>query len=138
MQEFFKKVSVAYLAGALGGVAATFFQWLFEHWTLIKSPSWGAVAGSLGAEHWAAPVLKGSLWALLIVPLAMVLRIKQVAFGLIVSLLPSAYALLVQYPEQHHGFSVFSRDPQWALWVLLLNAIWGLVAGSIYLSHYKA
>jgi hypothetical protein len=138
MQEFFKKVSVAYLAGALGGLAAGFFLWIFEHWAIFKSPSWDAIIGSLGQVHWAEPALKGSLWALLIVPLAMVLRIKKIAFGLIVSLIPTAYTLLIVYPSQHHGFSVFSRDPKWAMLVVLLNAVWGLAAGSIYLSHYKA
>jgi len=138
MSELFKKFSVAYLAGALGGLAATFLLWAIGHWSLIASPVLAAVINSLAAEHWAAPVLKGSLWALLIVPLALVLRIKAPAFGLIISLVPSAYTLLVAYPRLHHGISPFVHDVRWAVMILIINAIWGLVAGGIYRSHYKA
>jgi len=138
MQEFFKKVSVAYLAGALGGLAATFLLWLIGHWALITAPVLATILNSLAAEHWAAPVLKGSLWALLIVPLALVLRVRALAFGLILSLIPSAYILLAEYPRQHHGISPFAHDVRWALLILILNAVWGWVAGGIYLSHYKA
>lgn len=138
MQEFFKKCSVAYLAGALGGLAATFLLWAIGHWHLLASPEITTLISSLSAEHWAAPVLKGSLWALLIVPLVLVLRVKSPAFGLILSLIPSVYTLLVVYPRQHHGFSPFAHDLRWAVLVLILNAVWGLVAGGIFRSHYKA
>jgi hypothetical protein len=138
MQEFFKKFSVAYLAGALGGLAATLLLWAIGHWSLLAAPVLAALVNSLAAEHWAAPVLRGSLWGLCMVPLALVLRVKALAFGLILSLIPSAYSLLVVYPRQHHGVTPFAHDVHWALLILLLNAVWGLAAGAIYRSLYKA
>jgi hypothetical protein len=137
MQELFKKFSVAYLAGALGGVAAGFLMWLFKHWKIFESPSLTVLTASLAAAPWAWFILKGSLWALILVPLAWILKVKNIFFGMILGLAPSVYSIWVVYPSQHHGLSAFSHEPKWFFMILVLNTLWGITASMLYLSHYK-
>lgn len=137
MQELFKKFSVAYLAGALGGICLALVFWLFAHWKGFQSFSPSFIAAGLNWSYLAPLVLKGSLWALLIVPFGAALKIRGAAFGLILSLLPSLYVLIYQYPKEHHGLSPFTQAPQHAVLILVGYAVWGLVAGGIYGGQYK-
>jgi hypothetical protein len=137
MSDLFKRFSVAYLAGALGGVALALVFWLFGHWGVFKPFSLAALGEAFTWSNLAPMILTGSLWALLIVPVAAVLKLKGAAFGLILSLIPSIYLLLVQYPAEHHGLSPFTQSPHRAILILVAYAAWGLVAGTIYGSQYK-
>lgn len=138
MQEFFKKCAVAYLAGALGGLAFGFLNWLLGQGDVLAALAWPRLFSAFTWAHIAKPVLQGSLWALLMVPAAMLLPLRGLIFGLLLSLIPSLYTLLVYYPRQHHGLSPFTSNFHYAVLVLILYAVWGIIAGSIYISHYKS
>ena len=82
-------------------------------------------------------ILKGSLWALLLVMLAPLFKARGVMLGITLSLLPSAYVLLIQYPAQHLGFFGMAKGSMTFVFVLLFNAAWGFIAGGIYANHYR-
>jgi len=137
MQDLFKRFGVAYLSGALGGLAYAVVAWLFSHWAFFKTFSLPMLSSGLTWNYAAPLILKGSLWALLLVPMAAILRVRGAVFGLIISLIPVAYVLLIQYPREHHGLLPWAQSPANALLVLVSFGVWGLVAGSAYISQYK-
>jgi hypothetical protein len=138
MFDLIKKISVAYFAGAVGGAGTALVSWLFGHPGVVKTLSVQPVLGAFAWPGIAGQLLVGSLWALMFVPLALVLRVRGVAFGVLASLVPIVYLLFVHYPHAHHGAAIISQAPQAALTIVLGYVAWGLLAGSLYISQYRS
>lgn len=137
MKEFFRKVAVAYLAGAIGGLAYALVAWLCHHSGLFKMFSVNMKVYQLTWPYLADRILYGSLWALLLVFIGPFLKAKGLISGLVLSLIPSAYVLFVHYPSQGLGFLGINKGVLTFIFVLLFNATWGFIAGGIYADHYK-
>jgi hypothetical protein len=86
----------------------------------------------------AGRILDGSLWALLIVLLSPLLKAQGAMLGLVLSLIPSAYVLLIYYP--YHGYGLFgnAKGVLTFMFVLIFYAAWGLITGMLYSSEYKS
>ena len=128
MRSLLRHVSVVFAAGALGGLANGLVVWAFGQWGIPQA------LGVKIAPDWSWPwlyprVVWGGLWGLLF--LLPVLRNRHLLAGLLYSLGPSAGMLLVVFPYQLDkgilGLDVGAATPAF---VLLYNAVWGLVAGA--------
>ncbi len=137
MRDLFNRFAVAYLAGAIGGLAYALVAWLCQQWGLFTLLAVKMSVLYLAWPYVAERMLKGSLWALLLVLLAPFMRARGALLGLVLSLLPSAYVLLIQYPSQHVGLFGMGKGTLTFLFVLLFNATWGFIAGGIYAQHYR-
>jgi hypothetical protein len=138
MREIYNRFAVAYLAGAIGGLAYALIAWLCDQWQLFEMLSVQMNVSHLSWPYLAERILKGSLWALLLVFVGPMFKARGALLGLILSLLPSAYVLFVYYPSQHLGFLGLSKGALTFFFVLLFNASWGFIAGGIYAYHYKS
>jgi len=139
MQAWFQRFGVAFLAGAIGGCAQALVHKLFESWQLVLTRSpWPVLAAGLRWHAVAPYVLAGALWGLLVVPLAALLRVRGLIFGLCLALVPALYALFWQYPRSHGGLSPFAASLGPALLILCGCAAWGLVTGALYQINYRA
>ncbi|MCK5242560.1 hypothetical protein KAR34_08925 [bacterium] len=138
MREIYNRFAVAYLAGAIGGLAYALIAWLCDQWQLFELLSVKMSVTHLSWSYLAERILKGSLWALLLVLLGPFFKARGALLGLILSLLPSAYVLFIYYPSQNLGILGFSKGALTFLFVLLFNACWGFIAGGIYASHYRS
>jgi len=123
-----RRLSLAFAAGAAGGVAASFALWL---------ASASGLAGALEvrvapafAAAWLLPrVLWGGVFGLLfLLPLA---SQRPVAQGLALSLVPSLLHFFTSLPRDA-GAGVLERDPVLAaaLLVVAVNAAWGVAAAA--------
>jgi len=137
MRDLFSRFAVAYLAGAIGGLAYALVAWLCGHWNLFTLLMVKMSVTSLTWPYLAERMLKGSLWALLLVLLAPFLRVRGALLGLVLSLLPSTYVLLIQYPSHQLGLFGLAKGPLTFLFVLLFNGTWGFMAGGIYAPHSR-
>ncbi|MCD4812244.1 hypothetical protein K8S19_00905 [bacterium] len=137
MREIYSRFAVAYLAGALGGLAYALTAWLCDQWQLFELLSVKMSVLNLTWPYLAERILKGSLWALLLVLVGPFFKARGALLGLILSLLPSAYVLFIYYPAHHLGIFGFSKGMLTFLFVLLFNAAWGFIAGGIYARHYR-
>ncbi|TVM35771.1 hypothetical protein [Oceanidesulfovibrio marinus] len=120
-----KRIILCLVAGALGGLANSIAVWLF-----------GAVGISQALGFMMAPALNigwllprlfyGALWGLLF--LLPFWERRWVLKGLLISLAPTAYMLLVVFPKLGKGMWGFGAGATAPLFVLFFNAIWGVVA----------
>ncbi|MBN1595857.1 hypothetical protein JW933_08025 [candidate division FCPU426 bacterium] len=138
MRDLFNRFAIAYLAGAIGGLAYALIAWLCDHWHLFKLFSVQMSVVYLSWPYLAERILKGSLWALLLVFLGPFFKARGALLGLILSLIPSAYVLLIYYPGQQLGFLGLAKGVYTFIFVLLFNAAWGFIAGGIYAHHYRS
>jgi len=137
MRELFNRFAVAYLAGAIGGLAYALVAWLCDQWQLFELLSVKMTVSHLSWPYLAGRIVKGSLWALLLVLAGPFFRARGALLGLVISLLPSAYVLLIYYPSHHLGVLGVAKGPLTFLFVLLFNAAWGFIAGGLYAGHYR-
>lgn len=138
MRELLKRLAMAYFAGAVGGLFYALAAWAgfqtgFFHWLAVNM---GVI--HLNWPYLARRLLTGSLWGLLLVMLVPLLRAKGFIMGFIVGLVPSAYMLLVYYPRHGWGWWGAGHGAWVFLVVILLNAIWGLVANGCYSLYYRS
>lgn len=139
MQSWFQRFGVAFLAGAIGGCVQSVVLHLIENWrALTTHPSWSLVLGGLQGRPLSSYVLGGALWALLAVPMALLLRVRGWVFGLVLALLPSVYVLFWAYPRAHYGGSPWSPSLAPGLLVLAGHLVWGLVVSALYQQNYRA
>ena len=79
-------------------------------------------------DEWLPPrVLLGGLWGLLLM-LPMMRRRSIFLRGLVISLAPTLAQLFYFFPQSQRGMMGLSLGQLTPLFVLLANAIWGLVA----------
>lgn len=134
MRSVARVLSLVFAAGALGGVANGLIVWLFGRWGIPAAM--GVDLAPPFSWPWMYPrVVWGGVWgAALLLPFlgrSMVLR------GLAVSLLPSLAMLLIVFPfKLDAGWFGLDRGAATPLFVLVYNAVWGVVAGAwLRLAH---
>lgn len=114
------------IAGAVGGLANGLALWLLG--TLAVTTALGfRMAPMLSLMFLVNRAFWGGLWGLVF--LLPILPDRPYLKGLVLSLLPSLVMLVVVFPLRLHagvfGFGLGSSAP---LFVLVLNAVWGLAA----------
>ena len=119
-----RRPSIAAAAGMVGALANSLAAWLAGSSGLTRAL--GANLAPALTAGWLYPRLVwGALWALL---LLLPLRGAWWKQGLLVSLAPSAAQLFYFFPQGGAGVLGLERGPTVPLFVLLLNALWGVVA----------
>lgn len=137
-KDVYRRLAIAYLAGAIGGLAYALVAWLCHHSGLFEATGVRMQVYQLTWPYLADRLLYGSLWGLLLVLIGPFLKARGLMLGLALSLIPSAYVLLIQYPAQGYGLFGVNKGAIAFLFVLLFNATWGFIAGGIYSDHYKS
>lgn len=119
-----RRPSIAAAAGLVGALANSLAVWGAGALGLTRAL--GANLAPALSPGWLYPRLVwGALWALL---LLVPLRGPWWKQGLLVSLAPSAAQLFYFFPRGGAGTLGLERGPTVPLFVLLFNALWGVVA----------
>jgi hypothetical protein len=120
-----KKLSLAFAAGCLGGLANSAALWLFG--LLGINQALGVMLAPHLTPAWLYPrIVWGGLWGFLfLIPLK---GLTYTSRGLLLSLGPSLGQLLVVFPLQaQKGFFGLELGYLTPAMVLFYNAIWGIV-----------
>jgi len=126
MAGIFRRLSVCFTAGTVGGLANAIFVWLAGAYGL------SALLGVKIAPAWTPPWLYqklvwGGLWGLLF--LLPVLRGSVVLRGLLFGLGPSLVQLLFVFPEiAGKGMFGLQLGLLTPVFVLVANWVWGVIA----------
>jgi hypothetical protein len=123
-----KAWSLAYAAGAMGGLANSLALWLFG--TVGLNHFLGVALAPMFTPAWLYPRLVwGGLWGwLFLLPFP---RLTYPSRGLIYSLAPSAVQLFIVFPlVLHKGVGGIELGLLTPLLVLFFNAVWGLVTAA--------
>ncbi|MBD3296224.1 MAG: hypothetical protein GF392_02510 [Candidatus Omnitrophica bacterium] len=126
MREFVRKISLAFTAGAVGGILNRFVVWLFGY---------TGISGDLGvnfAPAWSkmfvyTGIVWGGIWGFLfILPL---LRRSAALRGILYSIPPTLVMLFVVLPRQmNKGMMGTDLGNMMLVLVVFFNIIWGLGA----------
>lgn len=122
---FIRRLSAAYAGGAAGVAAALGILWLMERAGVLSHLGVGLRADLSPAGLYRL-LIWGSLWGLLL--LLPLWRGAAVSRGILFSLAPTATILLVYYPRIGRGYLGLDYGPLAPVVVLLLGALWGIVA----------
>jgi hypothetical protein len=125
MTSLARTLSLAFAAGAVGALANSVTAWASGAYGVSQALGVSIAPGFTLA--WLYPRLVwGGLWGLLFaVPLA---RPHGLALGFLLSLAPTAYQLLVVFPQRGSGLFGLELGAMTPVLVLVLNAVWGLTA----------
>jgi hypothetical protein len=120
-----RTLSLCFAAGALGGLANGLLLWLLGELDVTRTLG-VAIAPDL-TPAWLYPrVVWGGLWGLLF---ALPVSLGWLARGLVLSLGPSLVQLFVVFPlKAQRGVLGLELGALTPALVLLLNAVWGVVA----------
>jgi hypothetical protein len=121
-----KEWSLAFAAGALGGLANSLTLWFFGAFGINRLL--GVALAPMLTPAWLYPRLVwGGLWGFLfLLPFP---RLAYPSRGLIYSLAPTLVQLFIVFPlVLHKGVGGLELGYLTPLLVLLFNAVWGLVA----------
>lgn len=124
--KIIRLASLAFVGGLLGALVDSFNIWWLGQ---------AGITGSLGIGlrpaftlPWLYPRLVwGGIWGLLL--LLPLLPRRPISRGVLVSLVPSAMVLLVVFPGMGKGLFGLGFGLLTPVLVILLNFIWGAVAG---------
>ncbi len=126
MIKFLRSLSLAFAAGCVGAVGNSAVAWLFGV-AAITAAAGVKLAPALTRAWIYQKIVWGGLWGFLF--LAPVLAGRPFLRGILFSLGPSAVQLFVVLPYQAEkgmlGLQLGALTP---LFVIVFNAIWGLVA----------
>lgn len=121
-----KEWSLAYAAGALGGLANSLVLWLFG--AVGLNHLLGVALAPMFTPAWLYPRLVwGGIWGwLFLLPFP---RLTSLSRGLIYSLAPTLVQLFIVFPlVLHKGVGGLELGHLTPLLVVFFNAVWGLVA----------
>ncbi|MGE5893283.1 MAG: hypothetical protein ACM34I_04445 [bacterium] len=126
------KISSAFTAGALGGLANSLAVWFFT------TTGFAADVGvNLHLLHpsltssWLSPRLVwGGLWGFLF--LIPVLKKSVLLRGLVFSIGPSLFMMFMAFPKMGYGVYGLSLGTLMPFLVILFNALWGIAAALWY------
>jgi hypothetical protein len=120
-----RTLSLAFAAGVVGAVANSLAVWASGAHGI--SQAFGVSLAPAFTLVWLYPRLVwGGLWGLLFaLPLA---RPRGLALGLLLGLAPTAYQLLVVFPQRGSGLLGLEHGTLTPLLVLIFNGIWGIAA----------
>jgi hypothetical protein len=120
-----QSLSLFFAAGALGGLASSLLVWLCGHAGITQALG-VAIAPELGPAFLYPRIVWGGLWGFLFaLPLGTSSFARR---GLLLSLAPSAYQLLVVFPRRGDGQLGLELGALTPVLVLGFNAVWGVVA----------
>ena len=119
-------MSIAFAAGAVGGLANSIVVWLFGL-AGITAAVGVAIAPHLSASWLYPRIVWGGMWGLLF--LLRFPRSGPIVRGLVLSLAPSLFLLLYVFPEMAgKGWLGVSLGALTPVFVLFYNAVWGVTA----------
>jgi hypothetical protein len=126
MKRFLRRLSLAFAAGAVGGLANSVALWAAGHWGLTAMLG-VRIAPGLSAGWLYPRLVWGGLWgALLLLPIA--LR-RPLVRAFLISLGPTLAQLLWFFPRTTpHGWLGLGLGAMTPLVVTLANLVWGLAA----------
>jgi hypothetical protein len=126
MKRFFRKLTVVFCAGVLGGLANSLAVWLFGVYGFNKALD-VRISPDLSAPWLYQRLIWGGIWGVLfLLPL---LQSHPVRKGLLLSLGPTLVQLFVIFPyKTHDGMLGLELGALTPLVILAVNAIWGIVA----------
>lgn len=126
-----RRISAAFTGGALGGLVDSFNIWALGE--LGVTAALGIGLRPAFTAPWLYPRLVwGGLWGLLfLLPL---LRGRTLLRGMLFSLAPSAFVLLVAFPGMGKGLLGLGFGTLTPLLVVALNLLWGVVGATWYRS----
>ncbi|MBD2744895.1 hypothetical protein [Coleofasciculus sp. FACHB-1120] len=126
MQQWSRKLTLVFAAGALGGLANSLAVWLFG--VLGITAALGVKIAPAFTPDWLYPrIVWGGLWGfLLVLPF---LRYPYWLRGIFYSLAPTLVQLLIVFPVKgNQGLLGLKLGVLTPLFVLFFNAIWGITA----------
>jgi hypothetical protein len=126
MRSILHRLSVVFSAGALGGLANGIAVWLFG--ALRITPMLGVnIAPALTPSMIYHRVVWGGIWGILF--LVPVFQERYIIRGILWSLGPTLVQLFVVFPlKAQKGMMGLALGTLTPLFVILFNAIWGIVA----------
>lgn len=126
MRFSLKAAALCFSAGCVGGLANSIVVWLFG--VLGMTTALGVSIAPALTPAWLYPrVVWGGLWGFLF--LLPFLRLPAYVRGLVWSLGPTAVQLLIVFPMvAHKGYLGLALGNFTPVFVVVFNAVWGLVA----------
>ena len=126
MQRLFRKLSLVFSAGCLGGLVNSLVVWRVGERGITTALGVG-IAPDLTWPWLYRRIVWGGLWgALFILPF---LRKSIIGRGLLYSLGPTLVQLFVVYPlKEQRGLLGLELGNMTPLFVLIFNALWGITA----------
>lgn len=128
MDRVLRQLALVFAAGCSGGLANSLVVWLFGALGVT------AAAGVALAPTWTPPwlyprVVWGGIWGLLF----LLPRPRRSSWrrGLVFSLAPTLVQLVVVFPSMGKGLLGLSLGVATPLFVLIFNAVWGLVTAGL-------
>ncbi|AFM27337.1 hypothetical protein [Desulfomonile tiedjei] len=121
-----RRLSLAYAAGSAGGLANGLAVWLFGYLGITAAIG-VKIAPALTAAMLYPRLVWGGLWGFLF--LLPFLKKSLFLRGVVYSILPSLVTLFIIFPTRvPNGMLGLPLGTATPLFVLLVNAIWGIVA----------
>ena len=119
-----RKILLALACGSMGGLANSIVLWIFGY--LSITTFLGVTLAPDFTPAWLYPRLVwGGIWGLLfLLPLFAKNYFIQ---GLVLSLFPSLIQLFVVFPNSGQGYLGFGLGVLTLIFVLIFNAVWGVV-----------
>jgi len=125
MRSFLRTISLAFAAGALGGLGKGFVVWLSGH-VGITAALGVKIAPAFTPSFLYPHVVWGGLWGFLF--LLPILKSRWFARGLLFSLAPTLTQLCIIFPyKAHKGFMGVDLGLWTPLFVVAFNIVWGIV-----------
>lgn len=123
------RLSYTFAAGALGGLATALTIWIFGSLGITQAAGVG-IAPALSTGFLYGPIIWGGIWGwvfLLPIGTSMPLLLR----GLLLSLGPTIVQCLIVFPfKLDAGFFGQALGVLTPLFVLIFNAVWGLVTAA--------
>ncbi len=125
MKRFLRNLTLAFAAGCLGGLANSLVVWFFGQRGITTALKVN-ITPSLTLPWLCQWIVWGGIWGiLLILPIFRSYLLR----GLVFSLAPTAVQLFVVFPKASQGVMGLDLGNLTPLFVLIFNAVWGVVAG---------
>ena len=127
--RFARRLSVAFSAGALGGVANSIVVWLCGVQG-ITAAAGVRIAPAL-TKGWLYPrIVWGGIWG--VVLLFPIIKKSHVLRGLVLSIAPTLVMLFLVFPSNGSGMMGLDLGKLTPAFVVGFNAVWGIAAGTWY------
>ena len=125
MKRFLRNLTLAFSAGCLGGLANSLVVWFFGQRGITTALGVNITPGL--TLPWLYPrIVWGGIWGIiLILPIFRSYLLR----GLVFSLGPTVVQLFVVFPKADKGIMGLDLGNLTPLFVLVFNAVWGIVAG---------
>ena len=125
MKRFLRNLTLAFAAGCLGGLANSLLVWFLGQRGITTALGVNMTPG-LTLPWLCQWIVWGGIWGIiLILPIFRSYLLR----GIVFSLAPTVVELFVVFPKAGKGVMGLDLGNLTPLFVLVLNAVWGIVAG---------